>query len=155
MKRVVFLLMAGALLFFGSRSLTGLFISGPEVPRGSPQGGGIERIELQGRFDPRAHAVAGQPTVIEFSSDYCPACRDLQRKYEVFLAERPDVAIRQVHLQDDWDPRAMYQDHGVLIRAIPHVIVFGPDGGLLAMDTPNGSEGYEFLLAWIREEAGR
>ena len=115
----------------------------------------MAKIELQGRFDPTAYAIAGQPTVIEFYSDNCPGCRRLHQMYERFLKARPDVAIRQVHLRDGWDPRDFYVEHGVLIRAVPHVIVFGPDGSLLAMDTPEGFQGYEFLLDWIEEETGR
>jgi thiol-disulfide isomerase/thioredoxin len=153
MKRGILLLLVGAAFFFGARALTGCFVDRPTVDRGmDPAGGGIEEIVLRGRFDPLEHVVDGQPTLIEFSADYCPGCRALHRSYDRFLAVRPDVAVRQVNLPDDWNPEEISRRHGVLIRAIPHVIVFGPDGDLLAMDTPQGFHGYEFLLGWIAEE---
>jgi thiol-disulfide isomerase/thioredoxin len=152
-KKVVLLLLVGMAFFFLTMGITGRFVTGPDVPTGQdPTGGGIEQISLDGRFDPRVHVVDGQPTVIEFYSDYCPGCRKLHQSYVRFLDERPDVAVRQVHLPDDWSPQDLFRNHGVLIRAIPHVIIFGPDGSLLAMDTPEGFEGYEFLLGWIAEE---
>jgi thiol-disulfide isomerase/thioredoxin len=155
MRRILLLTIAGAVLLFVAIVITTDF-GDPAVPLGlDPTGGGIQQIELQGRFDPTAHIVQGQPTIIEFYSDFCPGCRRLHQSYVSFLAARPDVAVRQVHLPDDWDPRAFLREHGVLIRAIPHVMVFGPDGSLLAMDTPEGFHGYEFLLGWIDAETRR
>ena len=106
---------------------------------------GIKRVELEGRFHAERFIELGLPTVIEFYADSCHNCRILHNYFKQFLQLRPDVAVRQIRLPNDWLPQKIWEKYKIDIQAIPHIIIYDGDGQLVAFDEGRKKEGLEFL----------
>jgi hypothetical protein len=113
---------------------------------------GIQDVEVDGVFAAEDYVAPGLPTIIEFYSDSCIGCRQLHQNYKKFLPLRPDVAVRRIQLPDRWDPQELWQQYHIRIFAIPHIIVYGPNGELIAADDGDHKDGFDFLYRWMDSE---
>jgi hypothetical protein len=117
---------------------------------------GPKEIQLRGVFNAADHVVPGHPTVFVFCTSYCPSCKRLQgRDFGVFLPLRPDVAIRHVRLRKGWNHDSVRAQYGLNFGFTPHIIVYGPDGRLIAQDDGQDRSGRKFLNKWMKDEFDR
>ena len=157
MNKLVILILVGAVAFFGYHYVqgTGPFGSDELVTLGQSEyekGSSIEEVWVTGAFDPLSLVEEGQPTVIEFFSDACPGCKQLQGHLRQFVDLRPDVVVNQIKLDRYWNPETVEEAYGIHIRSIPHILIYGPDGRLIAADDGEGKDGFEFLYKWMNYE---
>lgn len=114
---------------------------------------GVQVMRLQGQFKPEDYIEDGLPTIIEFSYDKCPNCAQLNNSHlPRFLPLRPDVAVIILKLPDRWSTGEISRDHGIRVDGTPFIMVYGPDGELLASDERSGNEGHDFLFEWMNFE---
>jgi len=115
----------------------------PEVPAGISHG---EEINL------KDHIVAGQTTVFDFYSQYCPPCRQISPLLEQLDGQRRDLTVVKVDINRpdvrgiDWQSPVARQYE---IQSVPHFKVYAPDGTLQA----EGPAGYA-VVALLLEETG-
>jgi len=88
------------------------------------------RLISQGReVTLEEHLVPGKLVVFDFFADWCAPCRYLTPLLERLAEEHPDrLALRKIDVIDWSSPVA--RQHG--LSAIPHLVLFGPDGARLA-----------------------
>ena len=82
-----------------------------------------------------AHLVAGQYTIVDFTSVHCGPCRRAAPKLEKIARESPNVVLRIVDIDRpggagiDWQSPVAIQ-YG--LSSIPEIRVYGPTGSLEA-----------------------
>jgi len=114
---------------------------------------GVQRIEPEGFFEGDRYIVEGRPTIIDFCDEKCPGCRLLHDDhYPRFLKMRPDVATFYIRLPSNWYGNSVWKRYGVKISHTPHVIIYGPDGKLIAEDKEGDQAGHTFLYKWMNDE---
>jgi hypothetical protein len=117
------------------------------VPADFPPGsrGGIEH-----RSDDnlRVAGVPGRHTVVEFYDLRCGGCATLDRDLRDLVRRRPDVAVRRIRVDDD-----LAKAFGV--QRVPHVVIYGASGDVLAEDKGSGKAGLDLLYEWMKAEAGK
>jgi thiol-disulfide isomerase/thioredoxin len=81
--------------------------------------------------------VPGKFTIFDFTSEYCAPCRGYDETLFLLHQQRADVAVVKVDINRptyhkiDWEsPVAKQYD----LQSIPHFVIYGPDGKLLADD---------------------
>jgi thiol-disulfide isomerase/thioredoxin len=75
------------------------------------------------------HLVPGKLVVFDFFADWCAPCRYVTPVLERLAEQHPDrLALRTIDVVDWSSPVA--RQHG--LSAIPHLVLFGPDGTRLA-----------------------
>jgi hypothetical protein len=157
MKKLIIVILIGVAGYFGFHFVrgTGPFVPDYMVAPGSMvfEGGtNIQKVNLVGAFDANDLIEQGQPTVIEFYSNRCPGCIQLNGHLKQFVNLRPDVAVQQILLSDYWRPDDVLNAYKVNIRSVPHIIIYGPDGNLVARDEGMDKSGFEFLYKWMNDE---
>ena len=81
------------------------------------------------------HLVKGKTTVVDFTSKFCPPCVAISPKLDELHAKRDDVAVVKVDINRkdvrgiDWKSPVAQQFQ---LESIPHFLVYGPDGKLIA-----------------------
>lgn len=86
------------------------------------------------------YLVPGKTTIFDFTSKYCPPCEAIAPDLEKLHAKRADVAVVAVDINRpgtkgiDWKSPVALQYR---LGSIPHFMVYGPDGKLVAEDKPN------------------
>jgi thiol-disulfide isomerase/thioredoxin len=70
--------------------------------------------------------VPNRTTVFDVYADWCIACRPLDAHLREFARTHPGVAIRKLNLAR-WDS-PLARELGPALTALPHLIVFTPDG---------------------------
>jgi len=70
--------------------------------------------------------VAGKYTVFDVYADWCGPCRVVDAKLRETVAVRHDIAVRKLNLVRFDTPLA--KEFGLSLTALPHVVVFAPDG---------------------------
>lgn len=94
------------------------------------------------------HIVAGKTTIFDFYSDYCPPCRTLSPRLEELDRKHDDIVVIKVDINRpgvrgiDWDSPVAEQ-YG--IRTVPHVVIYGPNGRMLA----EGAAARSRVEAWM------
>jgi hypothetical protein len=98
-------------------------------------------------------AEPGVTTIVYFRDDDCAGCRDLDRDLQALLRVRPDVAVRKVAIRpgDNGYSEAIGKYHWRIYMS-PCVLLYGPDGKLIAADDRTDAAGYELLMEWMRLE---
>ena len=157
MKKLIIVILIGAAGYFGFHFVRGTGPFGPDsmVARGFvvfEAGTNIQEVTLNDVFDANDYIEQGQPTVIEFYSNRCPGCKMLYGHLKQFVSLRPDVAVQQILLSDYWRPDHVWKSYKVDIRSVPHIIIYGPDGKLVARDEGMDKSGFEFLYKWMNDE---
>ena len=100
------------------------------------------------------YVVPGKTTVFDFTSKYCPPCEAIAPELDKLHAKRADIAVVAVDINRpetrgiDWKSPVAQQ---YSLRSIPHFKVYGPDGKLLAEDTPNDAKGRKMVMQWLNE----
>jgi hypothetical protein len=145
----------------------------------------IEKIEtreyldmLEKRVPTSSLAVANQYTVVETYIDTCGICKALERQFDPFLAQRPDVVIRKVHFpegryihkfsspyeqRDHYERMSLYlfnhverdgDSYIIGTCGTPHIEVYGPDQRLIAADdcSTESKAGLEYFRDWLAAE---
>ena len=75
------------------------------------------------------HLVPGKLVVFDFFADWCAPCRYLTPLLERLAEQHPDrLALRKIDVIDWSSPVA--RQHG--LSALPHLVLFGPNGARLA-----------------------
>ncbi len=94
--------------------------------------------------------VKGKSTLIDFYSPFCPPCMAMAPVLDKLAKKRPDLAIRRVNINRpevrgiDWRSPLAEQ---LKIRAVPHFMIFDPQGQLQA----EGKAAIPQLKNWLRE----
>jgi hypothetical protein len=145
----------------------------------------IEKIETREYLDmlekgvpTSSLAVANQYTIVETYIDTCGICKALERQFDPFLAQRPDVVIRKVHFPEGafsykWsspeEQRELFERMSLYLFndvekdgdsymigtcGTPHIEVYGPDQRLIAADdcSTESKAGLEYFRGWLAAE---
>lgn len=152
MRHIVFFLFIVAGLYFVNNYESEVDeLVGSEYP--VLEGSGIAEVDVDGeRYDYLSEVVEGTYTVLYFYSNSCPTCRRTDSDLKRFNKVRPDVAIRKFDLGDEWSGDDAYNTYGLRIRAVPFILVYDPDGQLVAEDVGLDNEGAEYLYDWMNAE---
>jgi len=113
--------------------------------------GGIKQVLLP-TTSLAALRQRGRINVFTFYSDSCPGSRQLRGYIERFTNMRPDVTFQMVDLGRQWRQKDYEKTYGIELASVPHVMIYDPDGALLAGDTRNSKDGLELLLDWMKRE---
>ncbi len=70
--------------------------------------------------------VRGKVTIFDTYADWCVACRPMDQHVREFVRTHPHVAVRKLNLAR-WDS-PLAREFGPRLTALPHVVVFTPDG---------------------------
>jgi hypothetical protein len=99
------------------------------------------------------YLVPGKTTVFDFTSKYCPPCVAIAPDLEKLHAKRDDIVVVFVDINRpetkgiDWKS-PVAQQHGM--RSISHFKVFGPDGKMIAEDTPKDAKARQMVTKWFK-----
>ena len=129
---VVLLLLAG--LACGGRPAAGPSPQAPEPPADLALVNGDRPGEI---LDLGQHLAKDRTTLVEFYSDQCPPCREMERVMEYLAEQNRELAIRRVdidrrgHQGIDFDsPLAEYYQ----VHAVPSFRIYSKQGRLVARD---------------------
>ena len=108
------------------------------------------RISQGAEVDIREYAVAGEFTVFDFMSDYCPPCQRIAPWMDRLHNEREGVTVVKVDINRpgvrgiDWQSPVAAQYR---LSSIPHFKVVDADGKLVA----EGDQAWQMLVAWLEQ----
>lgn len=102
-------------------------------------------------IDDRQYLVDGQYTVIYYHWSQCPGCQRLDGDLPRFLGLRKDVVVRRLALANNWSTEGALHDFGRNIGASPFILIFGPNGKLIAADEGTGRKGFNLLYEWLND----
>lgn len=110
-----------------------------------------EKIAHGEQVEIKDYLVPGKITVVDFTSEYCPPCRQISPLLDELHARRDDLAVVKVDINRpdvrgiDWKSPVARQ-YG--LQSIPHFKVFGADGKLMA----EGDAAFEMVAGWIEQK---
>jgi len=97
------------------------------------------------------YVVPGKITVFDFTSDYCPPCRQIAPLLDELHARRDDLAVVKIDINRpetkgiDWRSPVARQYN---LQSVPHFKVYGADGKLMA----EGEAAFALVAGWIDEK---
>lgn len=100
-------------------------------------------------FDLAPHLVAGQITLVDFYSEFCPPCVRIAPALEKLAAARPDLVVRKLDINRpgvqgiDWGS-PLAQQYG--LNSIPHFKIYDAQGKLIA----EGEAASQQLFGWLQ-----
>ena len=83
----------------------------------------------------KSSIVFGKYTVVDFSSEGCPSCREIKPLLERLTAARPDIIVRSFNVNRkgvdgiDWESPLVAEYR---IRSLPYLEIFNEKGVLIA-----------------------
>ncbi len=95
--------------------------------------------------------VSEQTVIFDFYSEYCPPCRKISPLLARLDQQRDDLSVVKVNINRpgvtgiDWESPVVRQ-YG--INAVPHFVVYGPDGQLMAQ----GKEAYSMVSMILHQQ---
>lgn len=101
-------------------------------------------------LDLQSHLSKDRTTLVEFYSDQCPPCREMERVMEYLAQQKRDLAVRRVnidrrgHAGIDFDS-PLAEQHG--IDAVPAFRIYSPQGRLVA----SGTEAKDQVRQWYSD----
>jgi len=102
------------------------------------EGHDVATISHGERVDLKAHLAAGKYTIVDYGASWCGPCHAAAEQIAEYLKTHDDVAVRAVELGGE-TPEASYaqpvvQQHLQYVDGIPWLVVYGPNGKVLAKD---------------------
>ena len=160
MKKIFLILVIGVAGFFAYQHSSGKWPFGDNtmVAYGAMEfeaGSGIQEVTPYHPFNVEDYVEPDQPTIIELYSSSCPGCKRLHDHFRRFLRVRPDVAVTQIHLGRYWSSKDAWNSYRVDVYSVPHIIIYGPNGKLIAEDNGKDKSGLEFLYDWMNDEINK
>lgn len=160
MKKIFIIIVIGVAGFFAYQHFSGkgLFGDNTMVAYGAVEfeaGSGIQEVTPDVPFNAEDYVEPDQPTIIELYSSSCPGCKRLHGHLKQFLRARPDVAVTQIHIGRYWSSESVRESYGVDVKTVPHIIIYGPNGKLIAEDNGRDKSGLEFLYDWMNDEINK
>lgn len=145
---------AYAVYFFASREDDALTVlMKPPAVVASDARGGVKPVgNITAPFDASRYAERGVFTVVELYAEWCSGCKLLHSQYPQFLRVRPDVAVRLVHIPENWQVAQMQREFGVEIASTPHILIYDTQGKLVAGDAGTTKAGFKLLYDWMNAE---
>ena len=110
------------------------------------------RIAQGAKVNLADYLVPGKTTVFDFTSKFCPPCEAIAPMLEKVHRTRADVVVVAVDINRpdvkgiDWKSPVAQQ---FKLQSIPHFKVYGPNGKLVAEDTPNDAKARELVSKWF------
>jgi hypothetical protein len=102
--------------------------------------------------DLRSLPEPGRHTVVVISAKWCGACRQLDGHLNRFVHMRPDIAVRKIDMDAAGGWSGVSNAYGISVRAVPHVIIYGAAGELIAADGDGDRDGADLLIEWMNAE---
>ncbi|MDP6636724.1 MAG: hypothetical protein QGG42_17630 [Phycisphaerae bacterium] len=113
--------------------------------------GGVRQVSLSSA-DLAGIRQNGRINVFAFYSDSSPGSQRLRGYIGRFTNMRPDVTFQMVDLGPQWLGKDWHKAYGIRLASLPHVMIYAPDGALLAGDSGTNKEGLELLCDWLNTE---
>jgi len=89
--------------------------------------------------------VPGYITIIDFSADWCPVCKRLD-KFEAQLGTgRNDNLVRKLDISQNIDFRLARKKYDLNFTSVPHSIIFGKNGAFIASDNNRQRDGQQYI----------
>jgi len=107
-----------------------------------------ERIAFGQKVTLADHVVPGKTTIFDFTSNFCPPCRQIAPMLDHLHETRDDIVVVAIDINRpdvkgiDWKS-PVAQQFG--LRSIPQFKVYGPDGKLQA----EGDAASELVFGWL------
>jgi len=100
----------------------------------------------------KEHLVAGKTTIVDFYSEFCPACVMLAPELDKLIEKRPDLALVKVDVnrpdikdQIDWESPVARQ---YKLESLPHLVVFDAEGKEVA----SGDQAMDRVMGWLERQ---
>ncbi|MGD9074246.1 MAG: thioredoxin family protein [Desulfobacteraceae bacterium] len=160
MKNIIIIIVIGVSGYFGYQHFSGKgpFGDNAMVAYGAVEfetGSGIQEVTPYDPFNAEDYVEPDQPSIIELYSSSCPGCKRLHGHLKRFLKVRPDVVVTQIHLGRYWSSEDVWNSYRVDVYSVPHIIIYGPNGKLIAKDNGKDKSGLEFLYDWMNDEINK
>ena len=160
MKKIFFIIAIGVAGFFAYQHFSekGPFGDNTMVAYGDVEfeaGSGIQEVTPYHPFNAEDYLEPDQPTIIELYSISCPGCQRLHGHLKQFLKVRPDVVVGQIHLGRDWSSQDAWEFYKEDVYSVPHIIIYGANGKLIAKDNGTDKSGLKFLYNWMNDEINK
>jgi hypothetical protein len=155
MKYVIGAIVLGiAIYYFGIRGsdVERLLMPVTAAPESIVQDSHVEFDQRSLPLNDTTYLEAGQYTIIYYHWAQCPACRQLDSQLPPFLNLRKDVVVRRIQLANNWSTRGALRDFNRNIGATPFILIFNPEGKLVAADEGTGRNGSDLLYKWMNAE---
>ena len=94
--------------------------------------------------------VPGYITIIDFSADWCPVCKRLDKFEDRLVDERDDVIVRKLDVSKAENFRLALKKYGLNFRGVPHSIIYGKNGDFIASDSIKQREGQQYIHSLIQ-----
>lgn len=104
--------------------------------------------------DLTAFLAPGKTTVFDFYSPYCGPCMALKPVLERLPNRRENTVLVEVNINRpgtegiDWGSPVAQQYH---LNSIPHLVIYGPDGNLIAQDGATTAPAREMVEQWLAQ----
>ena len=128
------------------------------IPVSDPQKrayAGIRESDMPGRFEPSAYLTPGVATVLVLCTRECPGCQSFKARHvPQYLSYRPDLSVQFIYMPwGIWRSGKTLEHYGLQVGGTPTIQVYGPNGKLIAADTPSSPDAGESVLIKAIEEA--
>lgn len=89
--------------------------------------------------------VPGYITIIDFTADWCPVCKRLDKFEDKLVDQRDDVIVRKLDVSQQNDFHLALNKYNLNFRGVPYSIVFGKNGEFIADDNNRQRKGQQYI----------